>query len=59
MTFRVYEHGSGRDVTDEKRWYIDKYGYLSYWTGSNDNTPFELAGKEYYFKLEIELPAQI
>ena len=32
MKFRVYETKTGRDVTDERDWFIDEDGFLWYRT---------------------------
>lgn len=53
MTFRVYEKGTDKDVTDEELWYIDTDGNLRIET-SDVEYRMQIAG-DYYYKLEIEV----
>lgn len=53
MKFRVYETVTGKDVTDERDWYIDTNGDLCYRV--DDMNCALYPPKKYYCKLEIEV----
>ncbi len=56
MKFKVYEYGlqTEKEVTEEKEWFIDTDGNLMFMTDDID-CPLHEAGREYYYKLEIEV----
>ena len=54
MKFKVYETVTGKDVTDEREWYIDTDGDLFY-VIYDINCPLHMVDGEYYYKLEIEI----
>ena len=53
--FRVFDKETHKDVTDERKWFIDSYGELRYLTDNKNKIGFPLAisNGEHYFELEI------
>ena len=58
MSFKVYELGTDKDVTDEKEWYINTDGtllFISHDFEDDFNASLHIASEKYYYKLEIEV----
>lgn len=55
MKFKVYETKTGKDVTDDRDWFIDEDGLLWYRTGDVSMPIAAEVSGEYYYKLEIEV----
>lgn len=51
IKFRVFEKDTNRDVTDERTWLIDRYGYLNCLDMEYRDCPIQHMSDFYYYKI--------
>ncbi len=53
ISFRVFEKGTNKDVTEEREWLIDKFGYINYLDKNYPDCPVQCMIGFYYYKITI------
>lgn len=51
INFKVFERGTSKDVTEEKTWLIDTYGYLNCLDMDYPKCPVQHMSDFYYYKI--------